>query len=594
MKMIIRTGLVILFFTWSDLGSFAQSGIITTVAGNGTAGYSGDGGLAISASMGNASALEIDSAGNLYIAEYARIRKVTKAGIISTVAGNGVIGFSGDGGPATAAKLNGASGVAVDSAGNLYIADGGNNRIRRVSTSGVITTIAGTGVMGFSGDRGPAILAQLNGVRGLTFDSSGTLFFIDNNRIRKIANGTISTIAGNGGFGSSGDGGPATSAPLGNPYDVAADIFGNIYIAELDNRVRKVSPSGIISTLAGDGTSSSSGDGGRATSAQVNWPKGVAVDATGNIYIAETGSNRVRKVTAEGIISTVAGNGQRGTNGDGGPAISAQIYPQALEVDSSGNVYIADEACVRKVTFTDSSVDAFFPQVAIGGGYTTLFGITNSGATAASANLSLTDQHGNPLSASFTLNASGNSLPSAIDADFAFSIPSGGTIFLTAAESTPGSSVQIGWAQLRSKGGSLAAVASYEYLVGGQVQTIVGVLQSPTLQYATIQVDNNTSQGKQTACAIANPGSQTITIKLALVDQAGVVVDDTVTIKVSSKEQIATYLYQVYQDISRTNFRGTLVLRGQGANFVIVALSEKQGIMTAIPVISGKAPGIPN
>ena len=253
----------------------------------------------------------MDSSGNLFIADTFnnRIRKVDTSGNISTVAGTGTVGFSGDGDPATSAQLNFPHGVALDSSGNLFIADQDNQRIRKVDTSGNISTVAGTGTAGFSGDGGPATSAQLAGPLGVAFDSSGNLFITEtsNNRIRKVdTSGNISTAAGTGTAGFSGDGGPATSAQLKNPTGVAVDSSGNLFIADrTNNRIRKVDTSGNITTVAGTGATGSleggySGDGGPATSAKLSLPEGVAVDSSGNLFIADRLNHRIRKVEALG------------------------------------------------------------------------------------------------------------------------------------------------------------------------------------------------------------------------------------------------------------------------------------------------------
>lgn len=331
---------------------------ISTVAGTGVAGYSGDGGPATSAQLDNPYRVAVDSAGNLYIADYlnSRIRKVNTSGVTATVAGNGTYGSSGDGGPATSAQLSLPWGVAVDNAGNLYIADTTNSIVRKVDTSGTITAVAGTGTYGFSGDGDPATSAQLGNPSGVIVDSVGNLYIADtqNNRVRKVGtNGTITTVAGNGTEGFSGDGSLATSAQLNRPTDMAVDSAGNLYIADTqNNRIRKVNTSGTITTVAGDGTFGDGGDGGPATSAQFGYPYGVAVDSAGNLYIADTLNNRLRKVDTSGNISTVAGNGTDGYSGDGGPAISAQLSgPFGVRVDSLGNLYIADSSNhrIRKV-----------------------------------------------------------------------------------------------------------------------------------------------------------------------------------------------------------------------------------------------------
>ncbi len=332
------------------------SGQLTTVAGNGIRSFSGDGGPATSASLISPIGLALDAAGNLFIADSGsnRIRRVDGGtGIITTVAGNGSNGFSGDGGPATSAGLSGLYGVAVDGSGNLFIADASNQRIRRVEGgTGIITTVAGNGSNGFSGDGGPATSASLFNPVGVAVDGSGNLFIADvsNQRIRRVDGGTgiITTVAGNGSNGFSGDGGPATSASLFNPFGVAVDGSGNLFIADVANDdVRRVDGgTGIITTVAGNGSGnfSFSGDGGPATSADLSTPVSVAVDGSGNLLFADSGNNRIRRVDSNtGIIITVAGNGTLGFSGDGGAATNASLFrPISVAVDGSGNLLFAD------------------------------------------------------------------------------------------------------------------------------------------------------------------------------------------------------------------------------------------------------------
>ncbi len=330
------------------------SGTITTVAGTGNAGYSGDGGPAIHAQLNFPQDIAVDSAGNLYIADSNnhRIRKVTPLGVILTVAGTGILGFSGDGGLATAARLAYPTGVAVDSSGNLYVADRSNYRIRKVQPTGMITTVAGNGTGSYSGDGGDAVNAGL-WPADVAVDSSGNLYIADlNSRIRKVnTSGQITTVAGNGTCCFSGDGRPATEAQLQYPNGVAVDEIGNIYIADANNaRIRRVDTNGIITTVAGGGAGS--GDNVLATTVFLDWPGGVALDNAGNLYIASTWNLKVRKVDTSGIITTVAGIGE-GYSGDGGSATSARLSrPEDVAVDTLGNIYIADtlNGRIRKVT----------------------------------------------------------------------------------------------------------------------------------------------------------------------------------------------------------------------------------------------------
>jgi len=334
-------------------------GMIKTVAGDGFVTYSGDGGQASNAGLSNPASVTVDSAGNIYIADFYNsvVREVNaSSGVITTVAGDGTSGYSGDGQQATAAQLNEPTGVAVDAAGDIFIADSGNNVIREVNTQGLINTIAGDGTAGYSGDGNPATAALLDEPEAVAVNASGNLYIADtgNNVIREVAGGVINTIAGNGNYGDSGDGGSATAAELAGPTGVAVDASGgDLYIADTGNNlVREVSLS-IINTVAGGGSPSSGiGDGGPATDAVLSDPGGVAVDSSGNLYIADTGDNVIREVNTHGVINTDAGNGTSGYGGDGGSATDAELNgPVGIAVDASANLYIADSGnnLVREV-----------------------------------------------------------------------------------------------------------------------------------------------------------------------------------------------------------------------------------------------------
>ena len=394
----------------------SPAGIISTVAGNGASGFSGDGGLATAASFGNNTRIALDSASNIYISDpdNHRIRQVTTDGLMHTFAGNGAHASAGDGGPALPASFEAPAGLTFDAAGNLYVADPAANRVRKIAanfthtistvagtgaggetgdggqatlahlngpsgvaiqgnqtlliadhdgsrirsvdlTSGSIGTIAGTGQVGMAGDGGPAISASLYAPVDL-FTTSGVVLIADsgNFRVRSIANGVLSTIAGNGNYRYTGDGGIGTSATLPAPDGIAVDANGNVNVCDtFANRVRTISPFGIINVTAGTNTPGYSGDGGLATSAMLVDCQGIALDGSGNLYVADTHNRRIRKISKSGIISTIAGSGADNFSGDGGQAVNAALSnPEGVAVDTQGNLYIADTGNnrIRKVT----------------------------------------------------------------------------------------------------------------------------------------------------------------------------------------------------------------------------------------------------
>jgi len=367
--MILGAAGIICLFAPAMCRGQASSFNISTIAGNTTAGTLGDNGAATSAELNVPIQVVVDSSHNVYIADSInnRIRKVSD-GKITTIAGTGQLGYSGDGGAATKALLNDPYGLWLDSSGNFYIADLDNQVVRKVTAGGTISTVAGNypDGAGFSGDGTPATNAQLAQPFGVVTDKAGNLYITDsfNNRIRMVdTSGNMYTIAGNGTAGYSGDGGPATSATLYKPFGISIDNAGNLYFADSSNhRIRKIDTSGNITTVAGTGTPGFAGDGGLATKAQLFRPWDVKVDSAGDLYIADYDNNRIRLVTPDGVINTIAGSSGPGYAGDGGAATSAKLnFPTGIALDpSNGNLYIADSGnnVVRQLTPTAPAVSA--------------------------------------------------------------------------------------------------------------------------------------------------------------------------------------------------------------------------------------------
>jgi len=333
--------------------------IVNTIAGTGATGYSGDGGSALLADLNLPAAIISDAAGNIYFTDWLNhcVRKIDQNGIITTLAGTGTGGFSGDGGPAILAQLNYPYGICLDAAGNIYI--GSASRLRKVDTNGMITTIAGTGSSGFSGDGGPATLAQLNSIANIAVDNLGNIFVADmnNNCVRKIdTSGIISTIAGVGTVGGySGDGGQAVLALMRAPLGVTVDKTGNLFIADSYNHcIRKVDTSGVITTIAGTGMMGYTGDAGFATFAQLYVPTNVDVDTLGNVYILDELNSCIRKIYTNGIITTIAGTGTAAISPDGGLATNtALFFPKGLEY-RDGRIYISDSQSYRIRMFCEN------------------------------------------------------------------------------------------------------------------------------------------------------------------------------------------------------------------------------------------------
>ena len=359
---------------WAQAPAQVPSFVISTIAGNGSAGYSGDGGSATAATLNDPRGIVTDPAGNVYFCDRLNhvVRKIDLNGNLTTVAGTGVAGYNGDNIPGTQAQLNTPWRVTIDPAGNLYIADSLNHRIRKLAPNGIITTVAGNGAPGYSGDGGSATSASLRVPEQAELDVFGNLYIADtyNNVIRKVdTSGNITTVAGTG-FGAgnqagngaySGDGGPATKAALNFPVSIALDPAGDLWISDQwNNVIREVNTSGVINTVAGIyNRAGYTGDGGPAKQATFCTPAGIARDSAGNVYVTDDCNNVLRVLLTDGTIRTVAGNGKAGATGDGGPATSAELNSlRQVAVGTFGEVYIADSFNnkIRKLTPTSITV----------------------------------------------------------------------------------------------------------------------------------------------------------------------------------------------------------------------------------------------
>ena len=529
-----------------------SAGTITTIAGTGESGDGGDGGPAIQATLYYPRGVAVDSTGNLYIADTRnnRIRKVDSTGTITTIAGTG---FGGDGGPANQASISSPRGVAVDGGGNLYIADTENNRIRKVDSTGTITTIVGTGGGGDSGDGGPAGQAKLYYPRGVAVDSGGNLYIADtgNHRIRKVdSTGTITTIAGTGDGGFDGDEGPAKQAWLSGPGGVAVDGGGNLYIADTrNNRIRKVDSTGTITTIAGTGERGFSEDGGPAVQVWLDTPLGVAVDSGGNLYIADTTNHRIRKVDSTGTITTIAGTGDRGFGGDGHPAHQAWLSgPGGVAVDGGGNLYIADTRNhrIRKV-------DSIGTITTIAGTGTGRFGrFSGDGGPAVQAWLYnpggvAVDGGGNVYIADTfnqrirRLTPSGNS-ETPSSGTGSFSIPDRGGQSVTS--SGTGETLRVGYGRIRADAGSTtpSGIAIFQFRDGeGVLISEAGVPATEAVQEGRIFAEVNGPVN--TGLAIANPNDVPAFIQFYFTDASGTRFADG-NFELGGHEQTAKFLDQ--------------------------------------------------
>lgn len=523
------------------IDTIAGGQIINTIAGTGTGGYSGDGGQATNAQLGGMYYCypAFDNAGNTYIAQNLSntIRKIDKAGVITTIAGtNGVYGYTGDGGPAVNALLYHPTAIAIDNANNIFVSDRNGTVIRKISPSGIITTVSGQYTTSCGvGDGGLLVQAQFSAISALTIDHAGNLYISDYgcNTVRKVnSSGIITTIAGNGTWGYSGDGGPATAAQLAYPCSVAIDNAGNIYIADAENqRVRKLSTTGIITTIAGNGNLGYSGDGGPAIQASLSFPGSVVIDNSGNLYTGDY-NNVVRKIDPSGIITTYAGTGISGYSGDGGTALLAQLNMTQgrISIDNNSNIYFADDYhfVVRKIsscltatinqspsdaslcgsgdtsfTISASNASGFQWQVNQGSGWSDLAGngiysgVATNSLQIRSANTTMnnyqyrcevTNTCGSIFSLPATLTVTTPSAPSLTIATTTNSVCAGTSITFVATPQNAGTSPSYQWKKNGTSTGTNNAVYTNSNFSNGDIVTCV-------LTSSNKCITTNTAQG---------------------------------------------------------------------------------------------------
>jgi len=534
-----------------------SQGIIATVAGNGSPAFAGDGGPATAAALNHPYGLAIDSTGAIYISDTdnARIRRVSPSGIISTVAGDGIPGASGDGGSALSASLSDVAGVALDAAGNFYFGDASNRRVRKVTPAGMISTVAGTGMPGFSGDGGPATNATLTRPSFVVVDPAGNLYITDssNQRIRRVdLNGTITTVAGNGLAGFSGDGGLATDASFMFPLGMAMDKIGNLYVADANNhRIRRIDLRGVITTVAGNGVEGFSGDLGPATGASLNYPEDVAVDGSGNLFIADSGNNRIRKIDATGVISTIAGTALNGFSGDGKPSVDAVLnFPWGLATDVAGGVYIADRVNNRIRKISSSPSARIISHLANGQGWKTTILLVNADTHTASFTMNFWANSGSPLVLPLLQDGTTASVSGTIAPGQLRVIESDGL----------GDAILEGWAELITSdaiGGTGIFAATALNLPPSEAAAPLNSIGGTQL---FMPFDNTTGVLVfSTGIALANPNQQAAVVNVTFIDQSA----QNIPVKVN---QITVPANGHYASVLRDDFpevngkRGTIQL----------------------------------
>ena len=560
---------------------------IYTFAGTGIGGYGGDGGPATEAQLRLPNGLAVDGSGNFYVADTGnqRIRRIDPDGVITTIAGTGDWGDGGDGGPATEAQLNHPDGLAVDGSGILYVAELFGHRIRRIDPEGVITTIAGTGKRGYGGDGGPATEAQLNLPATLAVDGSGNLYVAEtgNRRIRRIdPEGVITTIAGTGERGFGGDGGPATEALLG-PRALAVDGSGNLYVADLRNyRIRRIDSEGVITTIAGTGERGYGGDGGPATEAQLNHPNGLAVDGSGNLYVADLGNYRIRRIDSEGVITTIAGTGKLGFGRDGVPATEALLLPTELAVDGSGNLYVTDNFNHRVQVIRPpgerNPVTHEFPHFANGGSTVSDLVLVNVDTKTIAPIIHFYSSNGDPISADTLVDVSEDLV---VTEDGALSVTAGIAPLGERTISTHGRGDLTTGSVTVVTDGYAGGLLRYDSMAVG----VAGVGAGQPVNDAIFPARRKAG-GINTGAALRNLESEATTLTCHLM-QGGEVLN-TAMVELAGTGQQARFISELFADADTADFTGSVRCTApEGRKYTGIALELDMGnrIFTTLPLV---------
>ena len=558
---------------------------IFTIAGTGEVGYGGDGFPATEAQIHNPIGLAVDGEGNLYIGDVnnRRVRKVDSTGTISTIAGHGDQASSGEG-PATEVGVSRPNGVAVDEAGDLYVSDRSNHRILKLDSTGMFTTVAGTGEEGFSGDGGPATEAQLNSPMGVAVDGAGDLYIADqyNHRIRKVdSNGTMTTVAGTEERGFSGDGGPATEAQLFFPFHATVDGSGNVYVADTSNyRIRRIDAEGVITTFAGTGEWGSSGDGGPATEAQLT-PRGLAVDGSGNVYVAD--GPRIRRIDAEGVITTIAGTGERGFGGDGGPATKAQLaFTFGLALDGSGNLYVADTENQRirvvRPPGGRNPVTHEFPQFANGDSTVSDLVLVNVDTKTVTPVIRFYGSTGDPISSDSLVEVTGDLQ---LAGDGALTVSAGIPPLGERTISTHGQGALTTGSVRVVSDGYTGGVLRFDNMAVG----VAGVAAAEPLNDALFPARREEG-GINTGAAVRNLASEAVTLTCHLMQSGNVL--ETAMVELPGNGQQARFINEMFPDTDTSAFTGSVRCTApEGNKFTGVALEMDIGsrIFTTLPLV---------